>query len=330
MPVLPLSHAVPTDRPADYRTSTLSGDPLPTPDPSTARPLLLDIGAYIAQAQGESPDHGAFSLLYYPTCGEAVAAWQPLRTSSDRRPLRSGVGATPADHAERSGRRARTVVRRIALHNDLGQMLTFTYREGVPRDLDKVPEHFRLFWQRFSRLTGARPGHYVIVPEWGSKTQRLHFHMGVSWWDFDAHTNACYSCASPKLRREAASWLPKAGERVCVGCLWGLGHVYPPKAMQGRDGAQELASYCSKYMGKAFGETSSVDVRRVGFGQHRYRASKGAKPVPERYEVSDLWEGLGALQALGHQVDSAWALHTELEDYQGAPAVLFRFDRVPQ
>ena len=292
----------------------------------SADTTLLDIGSYIAQAQDESPAYGAFSLIYYPTCGEAVALWQPHGDSEKRRPLSPRLDRSSEDHAGRNGRRARTAVRRIALHNDLGQMLTFTYREGVPRDLDKVPEHFRMFWQRYRRATGLDQPHYVIVPEWGTLTKRLHFHMGISWWDSHEHTNACTGCASPALKRE---WphLPKEGDRLCVGCLWRLGHVYPPKT--GVQGAipSELASYCVKYMEKSIGEGESADGVGVGFGRHRYRASKGAAPIPERFDVEDLEHAVTALTVMGGKPIFAWAPHLELDGYEGAPVVVFRFPR---
>ncbi len=225
----------------------------------------------------------------YPSCGEAsITRVQGSSGYVDyvapfERQHGIGVHRPPGVQEDSRGRQAKSAVRRISRHNSLTDLVTFTY-EVLPPNMARVSIDFMNFWKRWCRASGRSIPPYVLVPEWGKKTHRLHIHMGVSWWDELKAVEVCDACARDGLR-EVRRDIPPRGS-FCVGELWGLGFVGAPRPNRGGNG---LSTYLSKYLAKDLAEASGsfdalsgerVDIEGLPFGGHRYRASIGSKPLP--------------------------------------------------
>jgi hypothetical protein len=162
-------------------------------------------------------------------------------------------------------------------------MVSFTYVE-LPPNMSLVSEHFNYFWEKWKRATGLKIPSYVLVPEFGKETRRLHIHMGVNWWRELNAVEVCETCAVDGLRKKRRD-IPSA-DSFCIGCLWGRGFVGRPSSNSDGSG---MSRYLSKYLSKDLAQgTARTDVlsqsecapTALPFGGHRYRASIGAKPVP--------------------------------------------------
>lgn len=241
--------------------------------------LLLDLGTQFDRFMTE----GLYSLRVWPTCGEASITSVPVQRDGligYRRSQFSKSSVAPNDNAGRSLRRAKSAVRRYNVHNGLDQMVTFTFRGDVP-GYDSLSSVMHNFFRRLDRAfvaAGIEVGSdaYLWVPEWGSKFGRLHIHMCVAWWDFAKVTEVCRRCATPNLLRKRSD-VPKAGELVCIGCLWGHGFVGAP---EDNTNGRALSSYL--YVSKGLGSG-------LHNFQQSYRVGKGSQPksVVELVETPD-------------------------------------------
>ena len=280
-------------------------DCLPTEcvgDPSGAT-LLLDKGTHLPHWAAQRPSVAGFgqaSLTVWPTCGEASIFLAGG-------PARGGLSEGEADgeaNRDRAGRRARSEVRRYVRHNELPEVLTYTYRDDRLPGLDRVPKDVEHFWRRWCRATGEKIPPYVLVPEWGSKRGRLHLHMACEWFRRLGAVEVCERCATANLRVVRAD-LAAPGV-LCVGCLWGHGFVgRPEEHVADPDSA---SAYCAKYLGK--------DLAVGGpalFGRRRFRTALGYKPEAERFEGLSLDAAYQRMLLAmgGEEYSSTWSSTTE-------------------
>lgn len=263
----------------------------PTPVPRALSRELLDAGALlldIGTNLGNIPGQLGYQVSAYPTCQEAAIV--PFGQGSQGAKKKNY--RRPADKIEDSrGRQAKTAVRRICRHNHLAQLVTFTYSEVPP--LSMVSEHFHYFWKRWRQATGLPIPPYVMVCEWGSKSGRLHVHVGVDWWDQINAVEVCPKCDEYDVLEKFPRIVP--ANFICIGCLWGRGFVGRPE--QNVDG-RGMSGYLSKYIAKDMsgvnfdprtGKKIDIDAAmRIPFGGKRYRASLGAKPQPVKVWAPEL------------------------------------------
>ena len=249
-------------------------------------------------ALGGSVAAGDWLLKVWPTCGEATLTFQKARSQYvdwdapfDQRDIKSGVsrwyGGEVEDNATRAVRRARSEVRRYNRHNELLEMITFTFRGEVP-EFDSLSKCVENFWRRFKKATGRSDiGPYLWVPEWGKVSGRLHIHMAVNWWHELNCVEVCPKCdrfdVLERFNREVVS------TALCVGCLWGLGFVGRPLDDEGQlvrnDDGRGLSKYLSKYMAKDLGGG-------VRLGGQRYRVAQGYAPESVTLRAVGPVEGL--------------------------------------
>jgi len=241
--------------------------------------LLLDLGTQFDRFMTD----GLYSLRVWPTCGEVSIVPVPVQRSGEIafvRHVATSGSKVDNDNPARSLRRAKSAVRRYNVHNGLDQMITFTFRGDVPGvdDLSAVMHNFFRRLDRAFAAVGIDPDcdAYLWVPEWGSRRGRLHLHMCVRWWDWNMMTEVCRRCATPNLLRKRAD-VPRVGELLCIGCVWGHGFVGAP---EDNTNGRALSNYL--YVSKG-----------LGSGLHNYRQSyrvgKGSQPqsVVEVVETPD-------------------------------------------
>lgn len=259
---------------------------------------LLDRGTLNDEIPGQGVESGAFRLTVWPTCGEAVAQYAPLRDEPP--PEGSEVDW---DNLGRSVRRSRGALRRYNVHNGLGYMPTLTFR-NAPDSMRGVNAAMSLFRRRVRYVVGDEP--WLWVPERGKKG-RLHVHYAVGWWERLAAVEVCERCASPSLSK-VRSDVPDAGS-FCIGCLWGHGWVGRPSEAVGDPRA--LAGYVSKYVGKDL-------VGLVAPGANRYRVARGHQPEAMRGRVESWRAAVGILRRVSSG-GVVQALHDEIESWEGPP-----------
>lgn len=179
-----------------------------------------------------------------------------------------------ADNRDRSTRRARTCVRRLAKFKALTVLLTLTYRENMI-DRDRMARDFDVFIKRVRRvLVGFE---YICVFE-RQKRGAWHAHIAVrKIQSHYLHKGALVQ--SYNLLR--SMW------RGVVGADNGNVDVSRNKRIS--RSAAKLAAYLSKYIGKTFDQAD----KHV----NTYSASGRALPaaVVERYLTTQLSEAIGAL-----------------------------------
>lgn len=257
-----------------------------------------------------------FAVSTYPSCSEG-SIWpiQRLRDASGyvdfeapfARSMSPGKWKfSPESVPEDSrGRQAKTAVRRICRHNELGDLVTLTFGGFVP-ELSAIPEIMELFFRRLNRATrrslsgplldrsrenGARSLRYVYVLEWGKETGRLHVHIGCNFWAALNCVEVCAVCDEYGVIEKYPSSHELPENYLCIGCVWGRGFVGKPK--QNADG-KGLSKYLGKYIAKdlaggeaKFSHATGQEIERLPFGAQRYRASNGSKPLPVRLWAPD-------------------------------------------
>lgn len=159
------------------------------------------------------------------------------RSVFNRKPVGQGPAEEPSDSQLRKHRRAKTMVRRLALAHELCFMWSLTFAEEV-KDLEDAWHRWELFRRRMKRA-GLMPSRWIVVPELQMKNDRgvWHFHV------------ICNSFVSVERLRDA----------------WGQGHVWLKKGS-----AKGAGTYASKYLSKGFEENEQREE-----GDHRYRRALG-------------------------------------------------------
>ena len=196
---------------------------------------------------------------------------------------------------ERSKRRARTNVRRLAKAKGLTVLLTLTYRENMT-DRDRMQRDFDVFMKRLRRVAPA--AQYVCVFE-RQKRGAWHAHIAVprvlSHYVYRGRLVRSYDL----LR---SLW------RGVVGA--DNGNVDVSRNKRVNRSSAKLASYLSKYIGKDFGGGEKHD--------NSYSASGRRLPAPTMFQTvgtaSAVFELV--LDLLGPEV-AASELYTALLDGGG-------------
>lgn len=161
------------------------------------------------------------------------------------------------ENRERSTRRARTKVRRLAKAKGLTTLLTLTYRENM-LDRDRMQRDLDVFLKRVRRVI---PGFQYIAVFERQKRGAWHAHLAVERVQSHYLAKGCMVRSYDLLRR---MW------RAVVGEDNGNVDVSRNKAVA--RSAARLAAYLSKYIGKTFDQAE----RYV----NAYSASGKALPKP--------------------------------------------------
>lgn len=217
-----------------------------------------------------------------PVSADALAAYE-MASSGHRWSPEGWVLDTPSEaeklahltlNRERSTRRARTAVRRLAKFKGLQTLLTLTYRENMV-DRVRMSRDFDVFMKRVRRVI---PGiEYICVFE-RQKRGAWHAHIAVR------RILSCYVQSGSLVRSYD---LLRSMWRGVVGLDNGNVDVSRNKRVQ-RSSAK-LAAYLSKYIGKTFDQAE----RHV----NSYSASGRAlpRPIVESVLTSDQSVAVGAL-----------------------------------
>ncbi len=249
----------------------------------------------------------------WPTCGEASLYVR----QSHRGAFGDSGPVDPVEAAKRDARRARTTIRRYVRHNGLPEVITLTFGGVVPA-LDEVSGILGFFWRRWCRRTGEPVPAYVVVPEWGKRSDRLHLHMAADWWRRLGAVEVCDRCARPALRRVRRD-IPPAGS-FCIGCLWGHGFVGRPEEDITRP--ESVAAYCAKYVSKDLEEGGHLRL-----GAHRFRTAKGYAPEAVKLEGSSFPELYDAVVSMMGGEEPAWRWNSaDADDFKGPPTVVLGWD----
>lgn len=252
---------------------------------------------------------GLWSANYYPGAGELTAWEETVRLAEsagrpggqpsgpvsvgDRMAAIFGDAAPGAGSARdperlgqstraRSGRRARSRLRRYAAANHLDRLVVLTYREGTS-DLKRVKRDVRLFIKRKLRPMVGPDMPYAVTWE---------LHKSGNW-----HVNILLNSYVRHKRLERA---------------WGRGFVWITKFKSrtgGKDAAREAARYVAKYAGK--------DVEGMPGSVHRYEVAEGFQPAAVRLygaSLADLFS-----QAEEQDLPAYMWRSSSLDDWRGPP-----------
>lgn len=250
-------------------------------------PCLEDVTGYVpGQRSG-------WQAVDYVGAGEATVSWVAVgahRCSKvDEDPTKALSRA--GDNEKRALRRARTVMRRYVVRNQLTRMWTFTYAVAS-FDVEKVKADMNAAMGGVRRELG-RDVAYLYVLELHPAGHGLHVHL-VLPRKFVAHE--------------------------AMVKIWGHGHVQFSDGRAGlrrgmgrRQRGRQAALYLAKYIGKDLGE-----ARRLG--EHRYEVGEGFGVEVVRRSVRSEWDGLRVLCA-GHGGElpvCVWSSE-DAEDWRAPP-----------
>lgn len=223
--------------------------------------------------------------------------------------LRNPQAPTPLELLERAARsadnakkRAKTAVRRLVKEKNLDLMLTLTYRENVT---DR-PTHLRNFDVFMKRVRRAIPSFEFVVTHEKQERGAWHSHIAVRrilpvYWHRGALVKS-YTLLTQLWRSSHDSG--------------GTCHVSKFMGNKRRDVSQ-IASYLSKYIGKALGD----EVPKYG---NSYSASDGRPSPPvtlrvPRSELSDARSDLYALLSPDLCRTASWLLPGSMYYFAGSP-----------
>lgn len=265
--------------------------------------------ADVVAAQGSRLDRATLTVTIYPTCGEAsivkgtetgdtLAQLCAVKIAA-RNSIR-GCAVDPERSEASSIARTRRTVRRWCVHHRATRLATLTFAEE-PADLDAGWALIDSFRRRLETAGIDQP---LIVPEWGSKGGRLHFHAAMP------------------------AYVPKDQ----LSKLWGNGFVDVRRLgkgnkLGGREQARIAAHYVAGYVAKlsqgSEGQSAPAGGPGPGFNRRRYSIPKGSvTPDPVRLVVDTMYDAYAAVQRLcGHPVQMVWSSST-LEDWRGPPTCL--------
>ena len=206
-----------------------------------------------------------------------------------------------ACNRERSTRRARTRVRRLAKHKGLTVLLTLTYKENM-LDRDRMARDFDVFVKRVRRVIPAFE--YVCVFE-RQKRGAWHAHIAVP---------RVLSHYLHKGQLVRSYDLLRSMWRAVVGTFEGMpgGNVDVSRNKRVNRSSAKLAAYLSKYIGKTFDQAE----KHV----NSYSASGRKLPdaVREIYLCTEQTDGIAALfNLIAPETRGACEFHQALLDGGG-------------
>lgn len=226
---------------------------------------------------------------------EASVSW-----ISDPSERAAPVNSDPERSAREAARRAATACRRYAASHKLDRLVTLTF--AVEPDIDAGWAAIDDFRRRLHAWAGE-PVPLLVVPEWGEKSGRLHFHCLIGR----------YVSRTTLLR------------------LWTYGILDVRKIRtQGQGGARaqarRAAAYVASYVGKSFGDEGENRDRY----RRRYSTTKGTSVEPRRLRFATRDEALSwALSEMGGAVLAYVWRSDDVEDWHGPPVALLQWDDPP-
>lgn len=195
--------------------------------------------------------------------GAAPEVWAMRANVADDRPPASIATASRAP--DTADRRARTRLRRYAVSNGLGRLLTLTYAPPQPTDAAVV---YRDVVALLRWLRGIRPDLAYGYTLERHQSGALHVHVGLS-----------------SLGRKL--------DRAAIAGAWGHGFIDLRKMRSTRPGRRENARGVARYLAKYIGK----DGTRLP-GGHRYEVRQGRQPETVRAAALTIDEGWRQLVGL--------------------------------
>lgn len=255
-----------------------------------------------------SPRSGPWSVAIWDAAGEVSGCWNtgapPERPESKLDPDHGGP-LDPERSAIEAARRASSTIRRYVVSHGCTRQVTLTYApEHLPASLEEGWADI----EDFRRKMGKKVGPMLIVPEWGEKSGRFHWHALV-----------------PKYQRKSV-----------YEEAWGRGWVDIRRIKSNRsDGprgarsdARTAARYASKYLAKTFRD--GQEGRKAG--GKRYSTTKGTKVEPRRlrFQTRDQALTFATRVVAGGManVTGMWSSEDQ-PDWEGPPVWLIHFDSEP-
>lgn len=270
--------------------------------------------------QGPRLDIATLTVSVYPTSGEVSMshhrfAWSEARRAQHAltRAARKGSPALDPEASLRSSlARSRRKIRRWCSEYSVSRLATLTFADEPSLDDGWAAiEGFR------RRLRAAGIAEPLVVPEYGSKGGRLHFHLAM----------------------------PQYVAKADLARLWGHGFVdirkVRPKgrrhAVGGREGARIIAGYISAYVSKwdsegypeparaepeDSGQPAQGHAKRVGMNRRRYSVPIGTSPRPVTFVSFGIYEAWQqAERMIGSPIRQVWS-SAQTEDWRGPPTML--------
>lgn len=227
---------------------------------------------------------GRWLVTEWEGCGEwTIVGTDPPDPDQDREYVAPGEGADPERAAAESARRARAMVRRYCAAHQLDRLGTLTFAQEP--DLD---EAWRLV-ERFRKALAAeldRRIPLVVVPEYGERNGRLHFHVAFG------------------------RYLPKALlQRLWVHGFVDVRRIKRKKGEGRRAGCRRVASYIAGYLTKSGPQA---------IGRKRYSTTRGMAPLPRSVRRADLHEAFALVLAKCEGSPAIWSSPTG-EAWDGPP-----------
>ncbi|WP_211222053.1 rolling circle replication-associated protein [Nocardioides halotolerans] len=191
-------------------------------------------------------------------------------------------------------------MRRYCAANRLNRFGTLTYRgEGV-HDPTQVRRDVAGFFRSLRSALGGRPLPYVWVPEWHKTDHGLHLHFALGQY------------VNYRLIRATWGHGFSSIKRLCD----------LPVGATSLHEARQAAGYLAKYVTKSFGADESSRALRL----HRYDVAQGYQPRALRFRGRWSGEVLSSANAVMRARPAQSWSSAEVEDWQGPPAVWFRWD----
>lgn len=206
----------------------------------------------------------------------------------------SGRRSDPERSAAEAARRAATECRRYAVAHGLTRLVTLTFAEE-PASLSEGWAAVEAFRRRLADHLGERVP-LLVVPEWGEKRGRLHFHAAVGRF---IHAR--------DLER-----------------LWGHGFIDVRRIKAREGGARASARLAARYLAK-YGAKGFADQSRRGACRRRYSTTKGTALVRRRQSFPTLADALGYLYGEAPAAVVLWS-SDEADGWVAPPVALFDLD----
>jgi len=221
---------------------------------------------------GGTESCGRWRLTLHRDAGEATIT--PVGSAPGPREV-SAEAADPERSERESRRRARASLRRFCASHRLDRMGTLTFAEE-PADLDAGWERIEGFRRRLRDAIGQNVP-LAIVPEYGGKNGRLHFHFAFGQYLDKATVERCWGHGWVDLRRLR----PKGSRNSSARAM-----------------AREVASYLAGYVTKG---------DQVGHGRRRYSVTKGMAPAVESAQFMTLAAAFRAARRALVNVTAEWS-----------------------
>jgi hypothetical protein len=268
----------------------------------------------------------------FPSCGEAVAAFVPMKMrSKDLLALPSKWSELAPEvrdevNARRGTTRSRVKMRRFMVHNRLVKMWVLTFAgEGLHGSAGylQAQAETAAFMKRLRRdFFRGKPFPYLWSIE--PHPQGHGWHVNVMLQNVfikKSEFQRCWQSSASRINGNVWYTDFTSDREDWLGRPIG-GKIGKPASAGFRTAAKRAASYASKYIGKDLHDCSDIPA-----GAHRYEVAQGFQPEPvcvrfETFEAAARFimshPSVGSLEWFSRSCD--W------DDWDGPPVQLFRFD----